>query len=376
MNAEDTIRVLIVDDTITYRKIVSEVLADLPGVEVVGTAANGKIALQKIEQLRPDLLTLDLEMPEMNGLDVLRRLNQSGIYVQAIMLSGANTNGANLTMAALKLGAFDFVLKPTNDTVEKNVEYLHHELGLKIQAFARSKCVHTILHGPAPAPPHTLTAPHPHKEVAHVPYTQHPFEISACKPEVVALGISTGGPASLTRMLPQLPANLGVPILIVQHMPPVFTKSLAEDLNHRCALRVCEACDGQPVSPGNVLIAPGGKQMKVERVDGHIAVRITDDPPINSCKPSVDYLFRSVSEIYGRKAVGVIMTGMGNDGARGCREMKRQGAAIVAQDEATCVIFGMPKGPIEEGIADVVAPLDNIALEIIRLVGKGVYACK
>jgi two-component system chemotaxis response regulator CheB len=376
MNAEDPIRVLIVDDTITYRKIVSDVLADLPGVEVVGTAANGKIALQKIEQLQPDLLTLDLEMPEMDGLDVLRRLNQSGSNVQAIMISGANTNGANLTMTALKLGAFDFVAKPTNDKVEKNVEFLRHELGTKIQAFARSQRVHTILHGPAPAPSHTLTAPHPHKEDGHVPHTQRPFEINTFKPEVVALGISTGGPASLTRMLPQLPANLGVPILIVQHMPPVFTKSLADDLNHRCALRVCEACDGQPVSPGNVFIAPGGKQMKVERLDGHIAVRITDDPPINSCKPSVDYLFRSVSEIYGRKAVGVIMTGMGNDGARGCREMKRQGAAIVAQDEATCVIFGMPKGPIEKGIADVVAPLDNIAREIVRLIGKGAYACK
>jgi two-component system chemotaxis response regulator CheB len=376
MNAEDPIRVLIVDDTITYRKIVSDVLADLPGVKVVGTAANGRIALQKIEQLRPDLLTLDLEMPEMDGLDVLRRLNHSGSNVQAIMLSGANTNGANLTMTALKLGAFDFVLKPTNDKVEKNVEFLRHELGLKIQAFARSQRVHTILHGPAPAPPHTLTAPHPHKEVAHVPHTQRPFEINTFKPEVVALGISTGGPASLTRMLPQLPANLGVPILIVQHMPPMFTKSLADDLNRRCALRVCEACDGQPVSPGNVLIAPGGKQMKVERADGHITVHITDDPPMNSCKPSVDYLFRSVSEVYGRKAVGVIMTGMGNDGARGCQEMKRQGAAIIAQDEATCVIYGMPKGPIDDGIADVVAPLDNIALEILRLVGKGAYACK
>lgn len=376
MNTEDPIRVLIVDDTITYRKIVSDVLADLPGVKVVGTAANGRIALQKIEQLRPDLLTLDLEMPEMDGLDVLRRLNHSGSNVQAIMLSGANTNGANLTMTALKLGAFDFVLKPTNDKVEKNVEFLRHELGLKIQAFARSQRVHTILHGPAPAPPHTLTAPHPHKEVAHVPHTQRPFEINTFKPEVVALGISTGGPASLTRMLPQLPANLGVPILIVQHMPPMFTKSLADDLNRRCALRVCEACDGQPVSPGNVLIAPGGKQMKVERADGHITVHITDDPPMNSCKPSVDYLFRSVSEVYGRKAVGVIMTGMGNDGARGCQEMKRQGAAIIAQDEATCVIYGMPKGPIDDGIADVVAPLDNIALEILRLVGKGAYACK
>jgi two-component system chemotaxis response regulator CheB len=176
-------------------------------------------------------------------------------------------------------------------------------------------------------------------------------------------------------MLPCLPANLGVPVLIVQHMPPMFTKSLADDLNRRCALRVYEASDGQTVSPGNVLIAPGGKQMKIERTGGHIAVHITNDPPENSCKPSVDYLFRSVSEIYGKKALGVIMTGMGNDGTRGCREMKQQGAMIIAQDEATCVVFGMPKGPIDEGIADVIAPLGDIASEIVRLVGKGVNAC-
>lgn len=363
------------DDTITYRKIVGDVLAGIPGVEVVGAAANGKIALQKIEQLRPDLLTLDLEMPEMDGLDVLRHLNQAGSGVQAIMLSGANTNGANLTMTALKLGAFDFVLKPTCDTVEKNTEFLRRELGSKIQAFSRSKCVHTILHGPGPAPPHVLTAPRPSKENLPVRRTQSPFEINSCRPDVVVLGISTGGPASLTQMLPCLPANLGVPVLIVQHMPPMFTKSLADDLNRRCALRVYEASDGQTVSPGNVLIAPGGKQMKIERTGGHIAVHITNDPPENSCKPSVDYLFRSVSEIYGKKALGVIMTGMGNDGTRGCREMKQQGAMIIAQDEATCVVFGMPKGPIDEGIADVIAPLGDIASEIVRLVGKGVNAC-
>ena len=189
------------------------------------------------------------------------------------------------------------------------------------------------------------------------------------------IGVSTGGPASLTQMLPRLPANLGAPVLIVQHMPPVFTKSLADDLDRRCALRVWEACDGQPVCAGNVLIAPGGKQMKVEMTGGRVTVTITNDPPENSCRPSVDYLFRSVSSIYGKNAVGVIMTGMGSDGAKGCRQMKQQGAAIIAQDEATCVVFGMPKGPIEEGIADIVAPLGDIASEIVRLVGKGAAAC-
>ena len=202
------------------------------------------------------------------------------------------------------------------------------------------------------------------------------FEIGTGRPEVVVLGISTGGPASLTKMLPQLPANLGVPVLIVQHMPPIFTKSLADDLNRRCALRVCEASDGQQVIPGHVLIAPGGKQMKIEREDGHIVVHITDDPPENSCKPSVDYLFRSASKIYGRNALGVIMTGMGSDGTRGCREMKQQGASIIAQDEATCVVFGMPKAPIEEGIADVVAPWTASPRKLFGWSEKEYAACK
>ena len=377
MNVEDKVRILIVDDTITYRKIVGDVLAELRGVEVVGTAANGRIALQKIEQLRPDLLTLDLEMPDMDGLEVLRHLNEAGGKVQAIVLSGATAYGADLTVAALKQGAFDFVAKPSSDSLEKNSAFLRQELGQKIQAFARSKHIRTILHGAGLAPPHTSTQPVARRPVAteHSVGVRRGLEFRICRPEVVVLGISTGGPASLTQMLPRLPADLGVPVLIVQHMPPVFTKSLADDLDRRCALRVYEACDGQLVRPGEILIAPGGKQMKVEMKDGHIAVAITNDPPENSCRPSVDYLFRSVSKVYGRNAIGVIMTGMGNDGTKGCREMKQQGAAIMAQDEPTCVVFGMPKGPIDEGIADVIAPLNDIASQIVRLVGKGVGAC-
>jgi two-component system, chemotaxis family, protein-glutamate methylesterase/glutaminase len=377
MDFEDKVRILIVDDAITYRRIIGDVLADVPGVEVVGTAANGRIALQKIEQLRPDLLTLDLEMPDMDGLEVLRRLTEAGGQVQAIMLSGATSYGADLTVAALKLGAFDFVIKPAFDSLEKNSAFLRQELGQKVQAFARSKHIRTILHGAGLAPHHTSTRPVPSNQVAKEQHSgaRRGLDFRIFKPEVVALGISTGGPASLTQMLPRLPANLGVPVLIVQHMPPVFTKSLADDLNRRCALRVYEASDGQLVRPGEILIAPGGKQMKVESRNGQITVAITNDPPENSCRPSVDYLFRSVCEVYGRNAIGVIMTGMGNDGTRGCREMKRQGAAIIAQDEPSCVVFGMPKGPIDEGIADVIAPLDELALEIVRLAGKGVGAC-
>jgi two-component system chemotaxis response regulator CheB len=189
--------------------------------------------------------------------------------------------------------------------------------------------------------------------------------------ELVVVGISTGGPQALNRMLPQFEADLPVPVLIVQHMPPVFTKSLAKDLDKRCSLTVSEAVDGQPVSAGHILIAPGGKQMKVVREGEEATVRITNDPPENSCRPSVDYLFRSVTRAYGSNAVGVIMTGMGNDGAQGCRQLKQRGAAIIAQDEASCVVFGMPREPILEGIVDVVAPLDEIATEIVRLVGRG-----
>ena len=378
MKTEDAVRVLVVDDTVTYRKIVSDVLAGLSGVEVVGTAANGKIAMQKIEQLRPDLLTLDLEMPEMDGLAVLRQLKHDGSDVGAIMLSGATTQGARTTVTALEMGAFDFVLKPTGTTLQENMEMLRQTLRPRIQAFGRTRQVHKTLRSPGPPAPHGIGVPARHDHgLPHQGLVARTF--SARRAAVVALGISTGGPKALTQMLPQLPADLNVPVLIVQHMPPVFTKSLADDLNRRCQLTVCEATDGQPAGPGHVLIAPGGKQMKVEREGEQIVARITDDPPENSCRPSVDYLFRSVSSVCGPNAVGVIMTGMGKDGTRGCRQMKQNGASIIAQDEATCVVFGMPKEPIEEGTADVVASLDGIAGEIVRLVrlvAGGMHACK
>jgi two-component system chemotaxis response regulator CheB len=193
---------------------------------------------------------------------------------------------------------------------------------------------------------------------------------------VVAIGISTGGPKALTEMMPRLSGTFPVPILIVQHMPPVFTKSLADDLSERCKFRVVEAFDGQFVRPGTALIAPGGKQMKVCRESDRVIVRITDDPPENSCRPSVDYLFRSVLSVYGAHTMGVIMTGMGNDGTAACRLIKQRGGTIVAQDEASCVVFGMPRELVEQGIADVVAPLDRIASEITQLVEKGRLACR
>ncbi|NLF06722.1 MAG: chemotaxis response regulator protein-glutamate methylesterase [Pirellulaceae bacterium] len=367
-------RVLVVDDAVAYRSIISRALESIPGVEVVGVAADGKIALQKIEMLRPDLLTLDLEMPGIDGLEVLRRLRDSGSEAGVIMLSAFTTEGAKVTLQALKAGAFDFVVKPSEGKLQENAETLRRQLAQRIEAFARAREINSILHsrrqdGAAPPPPRTARTV-PGDDAAAIARTALECLASLEKREVVAIGISTGGPQALSLMLPRLPASLATPVLIVQHMPPIFTKSLADDLNSRCALHVCEAADGQPVAKGAVLIAPGGKQMKVELADGLPVVRVTNDPPINSCQPSVDYLFHSVAEVYGGKTVGVLMTGMGYDGAAGCRTLFRLGATILAQDEASCVVYGMPREPIVEGIAKAV-PLENMAGEIVNLVGYG-----
>lgn len=371
----DPLRVLVVDDTVVYRKIVGEILGSIPGVEVAGVAANGKIALQKIEQLHPDLLTLDLEMPEIDGLGVLRHLKQTGCRTGAIMLSAFTTEGADATVAALKLGAFDFVIKPAGDDLAANTGQLRCDLHEKIEAFARSRQLDRAT--TAPAAPPVLPAAKPSATGNDVSRRMAGLARSFTgKPEVVALGISTGGPAALARVLPHLPADLAAPLLIVQHMPPKFTESLAKDLDARSPLAVREAVDGLAVRPGQAFIAPGGKQMKIERSAEGLVVRITDDPPENHCKPSVDYLFRSVSHVCGGSALGVIMTGMGSDGALGCRLLKRQGAGILVQDAATCVVYGMPKPPTDEGLADVIAPLDRIAAEIVHMAGKGAPAWK
>ncbi len=373
------LRVLIVDDTVTYRKIVSDVLAGCPDVEVVGTAANGRIALQRLDQQATDLLVLDLEMPEMNGQAVLEELKRRNSPIGAIMLSAFTAQGAKATLAALESGAFDFVLKPSSASMEANVEHLRRELRAKLAAYTRCRNVKQILNGTSVG--QVAKGPET-RQIGNLPHAQGPAPAPRTSappprpPQVIALGISTGGPKALTEMVPQLPANLPVPLLIVQHMPPVFTKSLADDLNSRTTLNVREGLDGQPIRAGEVWIAPGGRQMKVQHENGQVVLRITDDPPENSCRPSVDYLFRSVAEVFGDRAVGVIMTGMGNDGSLGCRRLKHCGASIIAQDAATCVVFGMPREPIEKGIADVVVPLGRIAAEIARLTGQGAAPCK
>lgn len=355
-----TLRVLVVDDTAIYRKIVSDVLRDIPGVEVVGTAVDGAVALEKIAELRPDVITLDLEMPHVTGVGVLRRLRAQPHSPGIIMLSAFTTQGAAATTEALRLGAFDFVLKPSGQSPTESAAQLKEQLAARLAAFATSRGWSLPSRIDPPAPPHAKV-------------TLSRIVPAACNvpPEVIVLGISTGGPDALTRMIPQLPADLAAPVFIVQHMPPLFTKSLADDLNQRSVLRVSEATEGQLARPGDVLIAPGGRHMKLERTEFGAVARLTDDPPENSCRPAVDYLFRSAAHHYGNRVLGVVMTGMGNDGTLGCRLLKRQGATIVTQDRESCVVYGMPAMVVEAGLSEMVVPLAEMAKQLVELTGRG-----
>lgn len=366
------LRVLVVDDTIVYRTSVSDIIKEIPGAELVGVAHNGKIALAKVEMLKPDILTLDIEMPVMNGLEVLAELKKNHPGVGAIMLSTLTADGSDMTMQALELGAFDFILKPQSSSITEGKKEIKSQLQPMLEAYAKSKTAAKLLHRTdnlqLKTPPvlrrmnplATPTAP-----------AVSPAGIGAAKrqkSEIVTIGISTGGPNALSQMLPKLPGDINVPVLIVQHMPPVFTKSLAVSLDKKCALRVKEAEDGEAIEANTVYIAPGGKQMKlVAAVNGqHRLIKITNDPPENSCKPSVDYLFRSIGDYYVGRTTAVIMTGMGSDGTKGLEILKTKGAHIIAQDEASCVVYGMPKAPADRGLVNVVAPLNKIADEIVK----------
>lgn len=356
------IRVLVVDDTVLYRKALTDVLAQIPNVEVVGTAGNGKIGLNKIEQLRPDLMTLDFEMPVMDGLQTLRELKKKKSDVAVVMVSAHTSAGAAVTMEALELGAYDFIAKPSGGSLEQNREALLKQLKPVIQSVTTRRILSRALRK-APS------TPLPKKQALAVAV---PSPAVALKPagriDIVTVGISTGGPNALAVMIPLLPKNLRTPVVIVQHMPPVFTKALADSLDKKSAVHVKEAEQNELIQAGCVYIAPGGKQMRLARRAGGIAVELTDDPPENHCRPAADYLFRSVSKLYDNRALGVIMTGMGADGVIGLRLMKRRGARVIGQDKATCVVYGMPMEAAKAGVTDVVLPLERIAPEIVRMV--------
>jgi two-component system chemotaxis response regulator CheB len=372
------VRVLVADDAVLFRRLLGEVLASLPGIEVVGTATNGRIAVQKVRELRPDLLTLDIEMPEMDGLAVLDELVRNGQpEVEIIVVSALSRRGGELTLRALEKGAFDFITKPEASSAENGREALLRELAPRVRAAAHRLEVRAILRGsssqrrplatPAAAP---LRSP---SDMAVDEIASRMRRISSPqRPDMVLIGVSTGGPVALSELLPAIPRDIGVPILIVQHMPPIFTKSLADSLDSKCAVRVREAVHGEFPEPSTAYIAPGGRQMRLGLTpNGRPVLELTDDPPENNCRPAVDYLFRSAANRFPGRAMAVILTGMGSDGTLGLRLLKRQGCFVIAQDEASCVVYGMPKAAVDAGVADVILPLNSIAGRIAAVVRGG-----
>ena len=372
-------RVLVADDAILYRRLLAEVLATLPGVEVVGSASNGKIAIQKVRDLKPDLLTLDIEMPEMDGLAVLDALLQGGEpAVEVIVVSAVSRRGGDLTIRALEKGAFDFITKPEAATPEEGRAALARELAPRVRAVANRLEVRAILRGKSSKSRFGAPAPHAVPEAQPEDANLDGIALrmqrlaNPSKPEMVLIGVSTGGPVALAQLLPAIPRDIGVPILIVQHMPPIFTKSLADSLAAKCAVSVREAVNGESPEPNTVYIAPGGRQMRlVAGPENRPTLEMTDDPPENNCRPAVDYLFRSVANNFPGRAMAVILTGMGSDGTLGLRLLKRQGSFVIAQDEASCVIYGMPKAAVDAGVADAVVPLNAIAGRISAIVKGG-----
>jgi two-component system chemotaxis response regulator CheB len=354
----DRIRVLVVDDSVVIRRLVTHALEQDPVIEVVGDAANGVIALKKIAQLNPDVLTLDIEMPEMDGLETLRRLRRDYPHVRVIMFSTLTERGASVTLEALTLGADDYVTKASNEgSLDRSLARLREELVPKIKQFFRL---------PEHRPP-TVTSPP--AQVLTEAAAHPPVPVSdgrKFRPKVVAIGVSTGGPTALGAILPQLPATFPLPVLIVQHMPPLFTRLLAERLQSACHLPVEEAAQGAPVEPGKILIAPGDFHMKVAFHGAAIRICLDQSPPQNSCRPAVDALFSSVGDVYGGAVIAAILTGMGQDGLRGARILKALGARIIAQDEASSVVWGMPGAVVNAGLADRVLPLHHVIPEILR----------
>ncbi|MFK5952351.1 MAG: chemotaxis response regulator protein-glutamate methylesterase [Desulfobacterium sp.] len=369
-----TLRVLVVDDSVVYRMMVSEVLSGIANIQVVGKAHNGKAALAKTASLSPDLVTLDIEMPDMDGFEVLTLLAEQFPRVGVIMISGCVEQGGKRTIQALEQGAFDFVVKPQKGNLDENRKNLERHLIPILRSFGRIREIQSILNGKkSPAPPRQEKYS-PGKKGSMGPGKDMKNGVGsgqAVKSQVVAMGVSTGGPVALGKVLPMFPGDIGVPILVVQHMPPVFTRALAESLDKKCEILVKEAQDGEPLVAGTAYIAPGGHHMKVvtREPGGEKLIQITDDPPENGCRPSADYLFRSVSDHFGSHATGVIMTGMGYDGAEGLKQMRHTGAKVIAQDEKSSTVFGMARRPIEWDLVDAVVPLERLAVEILRTVG-------
>lgn len=331
------IRVLVVDDSTVVRRIVAKVLGDDPRIEVVGTAVNGKVALEKVEQLRPDVVTLDLEMPVMGGLEALAELRRRAPVLPVIVFSASDEAGAIGALAALQAGASDYATKPSQlARISDAVESLQADLIPKILAL-HDTAQRSRLRAPAAPRPGPLAS-------VATPASSRPILAASpgSTPEIVAIGTSTGGPKALQAILPELSSSFPIPIVVVQHMPAAFTTTLARSLDQRCKLRVQEGYEGAVLKAGEIWIAPGDHHMTVERTATGGRLHLDQGPKECSCRPAVDPLFRSVAKAYGPRALAVVLTGMGSDGLEGARALSQIGARIVVQDEQSSVVWGMP----------------------------------
>lgn len=356
------ISVLVVDDSAFMRKIISDLFAEQADFNVVATARNGKEAVEKVQTLRPDLVTMDVEMPVMTGLEALAHI-MGQTPTPVVMISSLTREGGEATVKALELGAVDFVAKTAGPI--SSIQQIREEILSKCRAAARVN-VARLIHKPVRQPlPSALPAV---QQPATVIGKSMPFVGKGDR--VVAIGTSTGGPRALQEILTRLPADFPCGIVIVQHMPPGFTKSLADRLNSICQIRVREAADGDVITAGLALIAPGDRHMVVERQASGYVVSLNCQPPIGGHRPAVNPLFESVAQQCGVRSVAVILTGMGQDGAAGMKSIKQQHGYTIAEDQSTAVVYGMPKAAVEGGSVDKIAPLGEIAEEIIKVVTR------
>jgi two-component system chemotaxis response regulator CheB len=346
----DKIRVFLVDDASVIRRLVASALNSDPALEVVGTAADGQMALARLAELRPDVVLLDLEMPVMDGLQTLVALRKTHPRLPVIMFSRHTQRGVEATVQALTLGADDYVPKPGDGLdVGRCIEDL---LIPKIKLLARrdSSPARAAASTAGAAPARARTSPQ--------------------QVEVVVIGASTGGPNALAELFPSFPPDWSVPVVVVQHMPPEFTARLAERLTEKSRIRVREGVAGELVSAAQAWVAPGGHHLLVRREGQAVRLALNQEPPVNSCRPSVDVLFRSAAEAYGPGALAVVLTGMGQDGLRGCEYVRAAGGQVLAQDEASSVVWSMPGAVVQAGLADQVLPLGHLGTEIVRRVQR------
>ncbi|MEM9161851.1 MAG: chemotaxis response regulator protein-glutamate methylesterase [Cyanobacteria bacterium P01_F01_bin.4] len=359
-----TIRVLIVDDAVVVRQLVSKALSVDPELDVVGVAANGRIALAKIPQVNPDVIVLDLAMPEMDGLEMLKSLRETYPKLPVIMFSALTERGAVETLDALALGATDYITKPVSKNKDEAMQYIQAQLIPRLKVF----CPTGVMTPSKPIGLRTQVTSRSH------PTTRLPTTRLSTTPthpvDILAIGVSTGGPNALTALFSALPADLPVPIVIVQHMPPLFTKRLAERLTAQGQLPVTEGASGSVLHPSKAWMAPGDFHMVVQREGTLVTLQLHQAPPENSCRPSVDVLFRSVAKTYGPGTLGLVLTGMGQDGLNGCEYIREVGGQILVQDEASSVVWGMPGIVAQAGLANQVLPLEQMAGEVVKRVGR------